>query len=1198
MDDFVGNGNANTINAGTVNATSGAKETTINSGDEIDGGAGTDTLNITSTADNNTSLTGLTVKNVEVINLTGTNNLATKTSTTAVDAAVAGAAEVRSVQISSAAPEGEKVSFDFGDLVVAAGEATGSEGISIAMAEGDTLSVEVADGADGAAVAKAIAAVINAADAEVEASDSFALATATVVGNTLQVAFPANAGVTAELYNPGALSLAVLNADGEVENTAFDQTKVTTSLPSASTTAGDLTTAVRVEINGTNYDLGNVTIEAAKYYGDVPAEAEAADKLKPAAEKVDVSNAIRDLVKAKVNEVLGATVTASNGDEQGELLVTGTSLGQSIPSINVFQTATKAAVSATDAEDTQAVKAVSKTLATGAVAMKQQIDFAGSAAGDTFQLMIDGASYGTTTIAAEEGDANIATSIASNLNSILGLGSAIAVGSSVTVTALEAGTPLPNITLIDSNPTVAAAEAGGEFSAAAVNYINAKATAIGLAITAAEGEAFASDDALTADEAAAINATEWTSSIVRQNAVAVGSTTTVTTTAATVSGASFVGAEQVWLKGAASNATNLTVSGAQVAGLNGVTGIDGQTYTLGTASTLAISGATTATDKTANVKGGGTSLNIIGTGTSGFSITETNATDKMDALAVDTSGATTLTVSGLTALETISQSGAGALTIKSPASTVHTVTGGAAADKLTIATATAKDNVSTAKDETVNAVLKGGAGADTIVVTVSGAGNTTVEGGEGADTIKVNHTATGEVSIGGGAGNDTIWLQTGTGELTAKSTVDGGEGSDTLALDGDTTYLTGDYTKLSKYATSIEKLMFFGATASSGASAFDASKLANVVAYTVSTGDNYFQEVAADTAFTNMPIVRLATDYLGAITNYGAENLVIVTDDFLADEKATDEIYDGNYGQDISIVSSTFNSLASKTETYTVSASDVTLTIAAIGGATTATSSAQDVTLKGQMETVTVVLSSARGSKAAVDNGDTEYMAKFSIDTDATNDNDAMQGLTSITVAGTGVVVIDTSGDANDTNDLDAAQLKLIDLSGMTDFEDLNYKGESQSGSYSNKATSTITLNSDVAEEVKLGGAKDTVDTNSSVDFMDSIVNFSLNATADETDADDVVDTATSDAIDIETAVDNTAGTDKFVKNDDSFSSLDAALLELTAKTVAGTENIVFHAEGNTYLLAGDRDGELDSGDVLVELVGTYDLDLLLNVII
>jgi hypothetical protein len=1102
--------------------------------------------------------------------------------------------------MSSAAPEGEKVVFDFGDIVVAEGEATGSEGISIAMAGGDTLEVEVADGANGNAIATAIAAVVNAADAEDAESDSFALSTATVEGNKLIISYPANAGAEAALYNPGNLSLAVLNADGEVENTAFDSTKVTTTLPSAVTTAGDLTTAIRVEINGTNYDLGNVTIEAANYWASVDDGEGEDDSATDAAERVDVANQIRELVKDKVNEVLGASVTAAAGDEQGELIVTGTSLGQAIPSINVFQTATKTSVSSTDADDTQAVAAVSKTLATGAVAMKQQIDFADSAAGDTFQLVIDGASYGTTTIGAEEGDADIATSIAANLNSILGDGSAIAVGSSVTITALKAGTPLPNITLIDSNPTVvAAAEGSGEFSSAVVNYINAKAAVLGLAIAGAEGEAFASDDALTAEEAGALNAAEWSSSIVRQNAVEVGSTTTVTTTAATVSGSQFSGAEQVWLKGAASNATNLTVSGAQVAGLNGVTGIDGQTYTLGTASTLAISGATTATDKTANVKGGGTTLNIIGTGTSGFSITETNTTDKMEALAVDTSGSTVLTVSGMSALETITQSGAGGLTIKSPANTVYSVTGGAGADKLTLATATAKDNVSTSKDETVNASVDAGAGSDTIVVTVSGAGDTVVYGGAGSDTIKVNHTATGNVTVEAGDGDDTVWLQTGTGELTAKATVDGGDGIDTLALDGDTSYTTGDYTKLSTYATSFEKLTFFGATAASGASAFDASKVPGVVAYTVSTGSNYFQEVANGTAFVNMPIVRTATDYLGSITNYGSTAVVITTADYEADTKATDEVYDANYGQDISITSSTFNALAAGSETYTVSASDVTLTIAAIGGAKSTSSAAQDVTLKGDMETVTVVLSSARGAtKTSAGNGSSEYMAKFTIDTDATNDNDAMQGLTSIKVLGSGVVVIDTSGDANDTNDLDALNLKLIDLSGMTDFEDLNYKGESESGNYSNKATSAITLNVDVAEEVLLGGAKDTVDTNSSVDYMDTITGFSLNATADETDADDVVDTATSDVLDIETLVNNAAGNDKFVANDEAFSSLDAALLELAAITTNGEQNVVFHAEGNTYVLAGDRDGELDADDLLVELVGTYDLDLLVNAIV
>ena len=76
-----------------MNAKTGAAETTLNSGDVIDGAGGIDSLTITSTAANNTSLSGVTIKNVENITYKGSDNLATsKTATTPT--AVAGEAQV------------------------------------------------------------------------------------------------------------------------------------------------------------------------------------------------------------------------------------------------------------------------------------------------------------------------------------------------------------------------------------------------------------------------------------------------------------------------------------------------------------------------------------------------------------------------------------------------------------------------------------------------------------------------------------------------------------------------------------------------------------------------------------------------------------------------------------------------------------------------------------------------------------------------------------------------------------------------------------------------------------------------------------------------------------------------------------------------------------------------------------------------
>ena len=78
LDNFAGTSGNDTFNAFNFNATTGAATTTLSAFDIIDGGAGTDTLNLDLTGGNNT-VTG-TIRNVEIINVTG--------SSAAVDASV------------------------------------------------------------------------------------------------------------------------------------------------------------------------------------------------------------------------------------------------------------------------------------------------------------------------------------------------------------------------------------------------------------------------------------------------------------------------------------------------------------------------------------------------------------------------------------------------------------------------------------------------------------------------------------------------------------------------------------------------------------------------------------------------------------------------------------------------------------------------------------------------------------------------------------------------------------------------------------------------------------------------------------------------------------------------------------------------------------------------------------------------------
>ena len=86
---IVGSAGDDTITAPNTVATTGAAQTTINSGDSIDGGAGTDTLTLTLGALNNNSLSGLTIKGVENIVYVGLDNLASGSAAAATAATVA-----------------------------------------------------------------------------------------------------------------------------------------------------------------------------------------------------------------------------------------------------------------------------------------------------------------------------------------------------------------------------------------------------------------------------------------------------------------------------------------------------------------------------------------------------------------------------------------------------------------------------------------------------------------------------------------------------------------------------------------------------------------------------------------------------------------------------------------------------------------------------------------------------------------------------------------------------------------------------------------------------------------------------------------------------------------------------------------------------------------------------------------------------
>jgi S-layer protein len=1213
VEEVDGTNAAETFNAPALSATTGAKITTLNNGDVIDGGAGTDTLNITATATDNTSLTGVTIKGMEIVNITGADNIDASTTTAA--AAQVGAKQVQVLDIGNLGLENEVQTINLGDFDAAvAGGATDVLTVTVA---GQAISTAVLTAADTATtMAAAIATAVNAdtnvggkaATPKVSASSNGSLVTLTytaVEGDVETASIALGAGLTADatkqvqtaaamtvtttqessaeiqsfnittkaaantntltftglgtgnfVYTSAAgladttaeaaAVVAAINADANATtnlvdrayniankvyiayNTAADQAAATVTA-----NAGIVVGTVAEENKGGSQVTVNINGSAYEVTADVDlAILSAVDATKAAAQVVTENN-VRTAVNAQLVTVLGDAYTIGSSDESGEIKITSKLAGQTAPSLSLTardSTTDLLSVDATDAA-TVANKVTSSTNAAVSQQIKYTVAGPAVAANESIALFIDGVSYGNVTWATN-GAAYAATALAAAINGVLGDGVAVSVGGSVTVTAPTAGTMLPAIQVAGDVGQVARAD-------------------IRANVALAEATSTSGDAAIAAS--------------------------------------SFGGAEQIWLKGD-SNTTNVSGVTTQTIGLSGIASMDNEVnYGATTASgSIVINGAKGAL----SVKGAKlTTLNVSGTGSTGVTLTDGSSTDTIETLNVNASGTMKLTTTAMTDLTAVVSSGKGGLVLTSGG--LETITTGEGADSVTASLATVKDNANTAADETKTATVSTGDGADTVVVSTSGTGNTTVETGEGSDTVKVTGLGSGDNQIELGAGNDTAWLATGLAEVSATNVVDAGAGDDTLDITGKATYTAGDYTRYKVGALNFEKVIFTG-VAAGNTTAVDASKLAGIQSFQFNAGtNNQIEEVSGAIVLSSQIPTGSVAPYTGARSWTAATG---ITASSLGYELDSDDVTAGNqttYGGDLNITVGGFGvgALTGNAITVVANAASTTVTAVAVKGSTTpaVANSEPNVTVTGDTKAVTFVLSSSRVASAAAN---TEIMAAATIDVDGTGVDLANTVLESVTVMGAGVVVVDAS-DATEANngaaETPSGKLVLIDLSKMTAFANLNLLGESEGGvnGYNNTSISTVTLNDAVAETVKLGAAKDTVNTKSTVKFTDSIEGFQLAATADTTDADDTVDVDVSDVLDIVGAAHT------IVADDTAYSSLDAALLALSATSA---KKAAFHADGNTYIYINSADTVLDDTDTLVELVGTLDLDLLVNV--
>ena len=858
------------------------------------------------------------------------------------------------------------------------------------------------------------------------------------------------------------------------------------------------------------------------------------------------ANTTRAAVKTVLDKVLAGAVTVSNGDDAGELKLTSNAVGTALPTVTVSQGTTSRS-SVDTGDGATAANAVRSQVAAGKQVVSITVDdgttalFAGT---ETFEVFVNGASQGVTAVGGGGAgtEANVATAIAAAINTALGVSAAaitagatpiaVAVGGVVTMTAPVAGTALPVI---------------------GVNFVDANLGSLTFAQVAPNQQAVA-------------------------QVVSAGT--------ASVSAAQFVGAELVNLSGASGSTTVTGVAAGQTIGFTDVTMANTVAFGALTSGSVAVNGSAGTLATTGNAL---TTLALSGTGTTGLTITDggtvaATGLAPITTLNLSTSGSTTLTTTGMSSLATLTQTGAGGVTLLA-GTKLAAITTGAGADTLRVSTATASDVVGTTIDETVTANVDTGAGIDSIFVATTGGGRTIVNAGAGNDTFYVNTLSTGLNSLSGGDGNDVFRIASGSGVVAGlqNTTISGGAGTDTLRV-SNATFTASDYAILTANVSSVEALQLAGVV-----TALDASLVAMTQLDFRGAGAHTVTEVSSA---QTVSVARTAA--ATAITGFAAATAAVVPTGITIASKG----YVETVGAIATVFGDSLNvSMAQTSATSTVNASGnaLNLSVAALaqsgttGASTAVTGVNTSATVTGDLVSLNTALTSVRGSGT---NGvGVESTAGLTVAVTTTN----LENMTSITVSGSGTAIINAG-----TIAAVDAKLATINLSAMTALADQNTLGQEWDGTtvglFSNKSTSTVTLNNNFAETVLLGGAKDTVATGSTITAVDTITGFQVVASAANPL---VADAARSDVLNIG-ADTSTAWT---VSNSATMtvagSTLEAALLQAASLTFAGTtnavNNVLFHFGGDTYAYQDLGTAGLSDDDVLVKLSGTLNLDLLLT---
>jgi hypothetical protein len=843
----------------------------------------------------------------------------------------------------------------------------------------------------------------------------------------------------------------------------------------------------------------------------------------------DGTGAVHDAIAA----ALGNSATVSS-ISSGAFTVTSNVAGVGLPSYTVTAPTGGLSLTGLKADTTN------NRLATGAVAIREVLTFTpGVASGtatfattDTYKVIINGVAYTTGTPAAASASA-AATVVAATLNSVLGANTAVA-GSNVVISGPADGSALPAISIVGNSST-----------AVGVLAVTSAPQAIG-ATTGASG-------AITASQF--VGATE----------IGIDGAATVVDalTTQTVNASGHASSNAVTLK----YSSTATTANVKLTAANG-------TVTLADSSTT--SGNTTKGILTANVTGSvyrlaaATATKNATAGSITIDETLDNTSDTITTLNLGLTSKASVTLSGLSKVKTVDAStSTGNLTFTASSANsakLDTVKGGSGNDAITFKFATDINGV----NAKASASVDGGAGNDVLTTSSSGYGS-------------------GTVAILGGTGNDTIDMRA--GGLSASVTVDGGADTDTVRI---TPGVAASTTNASTYSGATNYQTF-----TTGDFVLLASQVSNVETLRVtpgSSGDAVFLDASKVSQFTGLRFDDVATVYKVAdsqtitaatTANVFANGYIGVSSTAAGLAGLTATQYQGALK-----INASGGTASNATKTIAAYGDSVTLGVSQVATAQddgdTTTGAASYITLAGDVKTATVNLTAGADYSKG---GTTDVISTVYLSPTSTTSNGltattiassssltALGNLTSITLSGNGLAVIDNTG---------TSKLATINASALGGVKALGANAGDATGGL------TITTGSGIAETVTLGSGLDNVKIGASgnigsyYDKMDTITGLNLVANSDGT-----LNTSKSD--DIIVYGKTTSGSAPFAKATVGTITATTLPAALTQAAAASGDQLVFQFGGDTYIFADNTTaGVLDSGDVVVKITGLVDLDLL-----